>query len=346
MSGKTLLFADDSATMRMIMEKTFKGEDFEVITVPSGQAAIEKAKEIIPDIIIADAGMAGISGYDVCKAVKDEPSLSHLPLVIMSGISTPYDENRGTDSGVTTHIKKPFDTTKIIEEVIELTQTHPKTASVAKPSMPAPSSMTGQPPVKPERPSLNATLHAFPRPDAPQGAVPPAKPQMEKPPLPPVNPRATADFKMPLPPRDPEPIEFDDSEADNHIHVGTLAELAQMNDKGAIVEQEQRDDAIELDAQETASPSTNEETDFSETSPASIIPEPIDEDEDEPVTAVKTASKAAASKVAAGVAGLTMEQAEAITALTEEVIEKVVWEVVPDLAETIIKEKLERLLKE
>jgi len=64
------------------------------------------------------------------------------------------------------------------------------------------------------------------------------------------------------------------------------------------------------------------------------------------VQAIRTAGAEAAARVVSRVPGLTDEQATAILALTEDVIEKVVWEVVPDLAETIIREKIEKLLSE
>jgi hypothetical protein len=62
--------------------------------------------------------------------------------------------------------------------------------------------------------------------------------------------------------------------------------------------------------------------------------------------AVKDRVHDAAKDVAAGVEGITVDQAEAIQALTRETIERVVWEVVPDLAEVIIKEELAKLLEE
>jgi CheY-like chemotaxis protein len=351
LSGKTLLFADDSATMRIVMEKTFHAEDFDVVTVPSGQAAIEKAGELIPDIIIADAGMAGISGYDVCRAVRDDAALSEIPVIIMSGISNPYDEAKGNEAGATLHVKKPFDTTRLIESVNELCKADSRPAAAVPP--PAPSATgSGVSPVKPERPSMTSS---FARPAA---APPkPAAPLPLEKAVPPENPRATADFKMPRPVKeepvikDPDPIELDSSDDHGHIQVGTLAELAQMNDKGGTIPQEVRHDAIELDGVPAPPvPAAPVEEITEEIVPESPEPEIESVPEEAAPAAINTALKAvsreAAKQVAAGVDGLNDEQAAAILALTEDVIEKVVWEVVPDLAETIIREKLELLLKE
>jgi CheY-like chemotaxis protein len=88
-ANKTILYADDSATMRTIMEKTFAAEPVDVVAVPSGQAAIAKARELRPHVVIADVGMAGVSGYDVCKAVRGDEALAETPVLLLSGVSNP-----------------------------------------------------------------------------------------------------------------------------------------------------------------------------------------------------------------------------------------------------------------
>lgn len=333
LTSKTLLFADDSATMRLIMEKTFQGEDFAVVTVPSGQAAIEKAKELTPEIIIADAGMTGVNGYDVCEAIRKEEATATTPVVIMSGISNPYDESRGKGVGATEHVKKPFDTTKLIERVKELsssvsaqsaTETVPTGVGVApaRPNLNMPP--VPQKDLKDEQPpSIKSTLHAFPRPgltDDAQSVQPMAAGAVGTPP------KSTDTQPVVSRGSEPTPIEIAEEESGSAIQVGTLAELAQMNDQGDHVQQEVREDAIELD-------SVSE--DVSET--------PVHQ----PAVAsqIQEAASQAAAQIAGNVEGLTSEQAQAIMALTEDVVEKVVWEVVPDLAEAIIREKLDELLK-
>ncbi|MBN2525022.1 MAG: response regulator [Deltaproteobacteria bacterium] len=361
MSSKTLLFADDSATMRLIMEKTFLGEDFDIITVPSGQAAIEKARELSPDIIIADAGMTGVSGYDVCQTIRQDAGLSHTPLVIMSGISTPYDETRGKSVGATEHIKKPFDTTKLIDRVAELCANAVPAPAPAQTPAPAASATTssvstGVVPARPSRSSISAatkrdgvadmastssTLHAFPRPGLLDETVRPVQPvAVNAPPkaseTQPSMSTTRSSIKMPV--AEPEPIEIAEEEHASEIQVGTLAELAQMNAQGGKIPQEVREDAIELDR----TPSRASE----KSAPA----KPVAESPIQKATAsasarhLQSAASQAAKDVVAGVEGLTSEQAQAIMALTEDVVEKVVWEVVPDLAEAIIREKLDELL--
>ena len=324
--------------MRLIMEKTFQSEDVDVVSVPSGQAAIEKAKELTPDIVIADAGMMGVSGYDVCDAIRNDGSLSGIPVVIMSGISNPYEENRGKSVGATEHIKKPFDTTKLIDRVNEL-------CASSEVNAPPRSSVSG-PGVAPARPNLNmppmakkdggeeasssSTLHAFPRPGLADESVTPVQPVAVNAPPRGADTQPNISTRPSEPPTpEPEPIEIAEEENGSEIQVGTLAELAQMNAQGGTVKQEAREDAIELESGGQGSTDELPLTDEPSRAPA----------------AIHEAASQAARKVASGVEGLTSEQAQAIMALTEDVVEKVVWEVVPDLAEAIIREKLDDLLK-
>jgi len=93
-----ILVADDSVTMRRIMEMTFAGEDAEVITVDSGEAAIAKAAEIAPDVVFADASMDGKDGYAVAREIKSNSDLGNTAVVVMASQKKAYDEARGKAS--------------------------------------------------------------------------------------------------------------------------------------------------------------------------------------------------------------------------------------------------------
>lgn len=329
MSNKSILCVDDSATMRTIIEKTFFAEPYDMVTVPSGEAAIEKAREMQPDLILADAGMVGVTGYDVCKAIREEAGIGDIPIIIMSGVSSPYDENMARDVGATDHIRKPFDTAKLIEKVNELCAATASDDEPAKPMI-SPDTPKTAPTVPISAPAQGATLHAFPNPIANKEpiappAVPPIIPAFPKP-IRPTTPKETMEFGAPIDLGKPKmeevvPIEIDEQAGDDgDIQVGTLAELAQMNEKGEMLKPHQEVDAIEID-------------------------EPVAAATPEAKLVIEERVETAAAEVAERVGGLTSEQAEAIRILTAEIIEQVVWEVVPDLAETIIQERIDKLLE-
>jgi CheY-like chemotaxis protein len=73
--GTTLLLADDSITIQKVVGIIFANEDYELVVVDNGDSALEKAREIYPDVMLVDAVMPGKSGYEVCEEVRRDPLL-------------------------------------------------------------------------------------------------------------------------------------------------------------------------------------------------------------------------------------------------------------------------------
>ncbi|HTP66197.1 MAG TPA: response regulator [Geobacteraceae bacterium] len=116
MSNK-LLLADDSITIRKVVGIIFANEDYALSVVDNGNAALEKAREILPDIIMADVMMPGKTGYEVCVEVRGDPALRHIPLLLMTGAFEPFDEDRARQSGADDFISKPFESQQLMEKV-------------------------------------------------------------------------------------------------------------------------------------------------------------------------------------------------------------------------------------
>ena len=109
-----ILVAEDSVTMRKVLEMTFAGENAQVTTVDSCERAVEVARELNPDVVLADLSMSGLDGYGVAEA------LNGIPVVVMASQQQPYDEARGASAGVANHITKPFDTQVLIDMATSL----------------------------------------------------------------------------------------------------------------------------------------------------------------------------------------------------------------------------------
>ena len=74
-----MLLADNSITVQRVIGLTFATEDFRVVTVGDGQAAIDRIQSQPPDIVLAGAAMPNVSGYDVASFVRSQPALKDLP---------------------------------------------------------------------------------------------------------------------------------------------------------------------------------------------------------------------------------------------------------------------------
>lgn len=119
MSNK-LLLADDSVTIQKVVGIIFSSEDYELAVVDNGNAALEKAREFHPDIMLVDALMPGIDGYEVCQEIRRDPALKNTPLLLLTGAFEPFDEDKARQSGADDFISKPFDSQSLIESVKKL----------------------------------------------------------------------------------------------------------------------------------------------------------------------------------------------------------------------------------
>lgn len=115
---KTILLADDSTTIRKVVELTFCDTDIRVEAVDNGNDALERLVDLQPDLILADVGMAEPSGYEICRHVKS--SQRPVPVVLLAGTFEPFDETRAAACGADGHVIKPFQSAALVRQVTEL----------------------------------------------------------------------------------------------------------------------------------------------------------------------------------------------------------------------------------
>jgi CheY-like chemotaxis protein len=120
MAAHKLLLADDSATIRRVVELTFAGEDVDVVSVGDGEEAIARIPTERPHVILADIAMPKRSGYDVAAFVKGHPDLKHIPVLLLAGAFEPVDEARAEEVGCDGVLVKPFEPQQVIARVREL----------------------------------------------------------------------------------------------------------------------------------------------------------------------------------------------------------------------------------
>ena len=116
----TLLLADDSVTVQRVIGLTFATEDFRIVTVSDGQAAIDRIKSQPPDIVLAGAAMPNVNGYDVASFVRSQPALNRMPVLLLTGAFETVDPERLKASGANGVLEKPLDPTTVITRVKDL----------------------------------------------------------------------------------------------------------------------------------------------------------------------------------------------------------------------------------
>lgn len=112
-----ILVIEDDAIHRTVVENILQEEGYEVETAVNGEEGINKAFEIIPDLIITDIRMPVKDGYAVCREIKADPKTQYIPVVILTANSEPDDLVFGFEQGAFDYILKPFDTHELMARV-------------------------------------------------------------------------------------------------------------------------------------------------------------------------------------------------------------------------------------
>jgi CheY-like chemotaxis protein len=409
--GSKVLLADDSVTIQKVVGIIFANEGYELTVVDNGDAAVRKAAEIKPDVILVDALMPGKNGYEVCREVRQNPAIAHTGILLMTGAFEVVDEEKNRQSGADEFITKPFESQTLIEatnRMIALSAQRASAPAPAAPAMPEPQAAPVVPPVAaPAAPApsiddvwatgfdMEPAAEPAPEPvfDAPPASEAPAVATV----------KVTSDedlwgaFDMdaveapaaatpsPLPVQAAPVDDVFSFETETPAAVQAPAEDEFVLEDLATEEPEPAPDAVssgfEPVGEEEISFSDFEpaptqkvetaqvplEEDFSSISfdeepaapaavpapppvqPAPVIPEPVMAAPPvmpEPAVAAPPAAPVYTPlpETAAPQASLDESQLrELLSKVSRDVIERIVWEVVPDLAESIIKDEIRKL---
>ncbi|MDN5284896.1 MAG: response regulator [Mucilaginibacter sp.] len=113
---KTMLLIDDNPQIREYLKQIFIN-DFEVFEADNGTDGLDLVYHLVPDIIISDVMMQGLSGIELCNRVKEDPLLNHIPVILLTASSSPEIKLKGIEGGADDYISKPFEKEILIARV-------------------------------------------------------------------------------------------------------------------------------------------------------------------------------------------------------------------------------------
>jgi len=127
----TVLVVDDALdTLRMLCD-ALANEGYTVLVARDGMQALERLSLILPDAILLDAVMPGLSGFETCKQIKAHEVWCKIPVIFMTGLSETADVVAGFDAGGVDYVVKPVR----IEEVLARLATHLRNAWGTRPRL-------------------------------------------------------------------------------------------------------------------------------------------------------------------------------------------------------------------
>lgn len=127
MRRDTVLVVDDTPETLSLLTDTLDHAGFTVLIATDGEAALELVGQITPDIVLMDAVMPGISGFETCRRLKRDRLLSHLPVIFMTGLSETEHVIEGLACGGVDYVTKPI----VLDELLARIRVHLGNARVA-----------------------------------------------------------------------------------------------------------------------------------------------------------------------------------------------------------------------
>lgn len=112
-----ILIAEDEPDIRELVAFTLRFAGHEVVATSNGEEALNKAFEIVPDIILMDVRMPRMTGYDACRAMKADPILKDIPVVFLSAKGQDSEIQTGLEAGAEEYLLKPFAPDQLSERV-------------------------------------------------------------------------------------------------------------------------------------------------------------------------------------------------------------------------------------
>jgi len=105
----TILVVDDEPDILTLIEISLKMSRFEVVTALNGTDAFALMQKMLPALILLDVMMPGMSGFEVCQRIKENPRLKQIPVVFLTAKGQKGDIDKGLGLGAADYIVKPFD---------------------------------------------------------------------------------------------------------------------------------------------------------------------------------------------------------------------------------------------
>ena len=119
-----ILIADDNATNVELLEAYLSGVDADIEIAVDGLDTLEKVKAFQPDLILLDIMMPKLSGFEVCKKLKDDPTTSSIMILMVTALNELGDIERAVGAGTDDFLSKPVNQVELVKRVENMLRLH------------------------------------------------------------------------------------------------------------------------------------------------------------------------------------------------------------------------------
>jgi len=157
----TILVADDSTTIRKVVQSGLGSAGYAVLTAGNGREALRIARECRPDLVLCDVLMPELTGYEVSEALRADPATRGTPVLLLFGAFEPFDEARAARSGAAGFLAKPFEPRQLLRRIEESLAAGPG-AGRREPAPPVEAETEAADPIGLEPPPVSSGHHPTP----------------------------------------------------------------------------------------------------------------------------------------------------------------------------------------
>jgi DNA-binding response OmpR family regulator len=115
-----LLVADDEPNIVISLEYLMKREGYDVLVATDGNQALETIRREQPALVLLDVMMPGKTGFEVCQAVRADPALEGVRILMLTAKGRDTDISKGLALGANAYMTKPFSTRELVQKVAEM----------------------------------------------------------------------------------------------------------------------------------------------------------------------------------------------------------------------------------
>jgi two-component system KDP operon response regulator KdpE len=113
MSGK-ILVVDDEPHIRRVMRVILAGQGYQIVEARSGEGALEKLREFLPDLVLLDLNMPGMGGLETCRTIR---ATSDVPIIVLTVRRGEDDKVEALDAGADDYVTKPFGKKELLARI-------------------------------------------------------------------------------------------------------------------------------------------------------------------------------------------------------------------------------------
>ena len=126
-----LLLVEDEASQQVILDYNLKSAGYETVQASDGYQALQLIDEELPDLILLDWMLPGVSGIEICRQLKARKNTREIPIIMLSARSEEVDKVRGLETGADDYMQKPYGIQELLARIkLQLKRVRPATTGV------------------------------------------------------------------------------------------------------------------------------------------------------------------------------------------------------------------------